>query len=112
MLQFVEISGFGFRKRLFHSRCHRKSAVVVAVEDFTGKDDEDMGGRFPGVSRREFFRYPLAASAIALLERAGFGRTRSGNQTLPVQEQSDLLIRNARVYTVEKDRPWAQAGAI
>jgi len=71
-----------------------------------------MGGRFPGVSRREFFRYPLAASAIALLERAGFGRTRSGNQTLPVQEQSDLLIRNARVYTVEKDRPWAQAVAI
>jgi len=34
------------------------------------------------------------------------------NQTLPVQEQSDLLIRNARVYTVEKDRPWAQAVAI
>jgi predicted amidohydrolase YtcJ len=71
-----------------------------------------MGGRSPGVSRREFFRYPLAASAIALLERAGFGRTRSGNQTLPVQEQSDLLIRNARVYTLEKDRPWAQAVAI
>jgi len=23
-----------------------QSAVVVAVEDFTGKDDEDMGGRF------------------------------------------------------------------
>ena len=71
-----------------------------------------MGGRSPGVSRREFFRYPLAASAIALLERAGFGRTRSGNQTLPVQEQSDLLIRNARIYTVEKDSPWAQAVAI
>jgi predicted amidohydrolase YtcJ len=69
--------------------------------------------RFPSLSRREFLKYPLAASAITLLQPGAFGRALLTTVQRPEpKDHSDLLIRNARVYTVEKTRPWAQAIAV
>ncbi len=69
-----------------------------------------MSKWFPSISRRSFLKYPFAASGLVLLQRANlagdlFPAPFAGNH-------SELLIRNARVYTVEKDRPWAEAIAI
>ena len=72
-----------------------------------------MNEWFPSLSRREFLKYPLAVSAIALLQRRALAQTCSaGDQTPELGGGSDLLIRNARVYTVEKHQPWAQAVAV
>jgi len=65
------------------------------------------------MSRRGFLKYPLAASALVLLKQAGFaGGLFPGEQTFSTGDPAELLIRKARVYTVEKDRPWAEAIAI
>jgi len=50
---------------------------------------------------------------MVLLERASFTQNLfPRDQTPSADEPSELLIRNARVYTVEKNQPWAEAIAI
>jgi len=35
-----------------------------------------------------------------------------GAQSLPVAETADLVVKRAKIYTVEIDQPWAQAVAV
>ena len=72
-----------------------------------------MSDLFSRISRRGFLKYPLAASTLVLLERRSSAwNLLPGDQRPSADEHTELLIRNARVYTVEKDRPWAEAIAI
>jgi len=63
-------------------------------------------------SRRTFLKYPLVASAMVLLGRASFVGDLFAEEPTPAGEHSELLIRNTRAYTVEKDQPWVEAIAI
>ena len=59
-------------------------------------------------TRRQFLKQSLGATVVA-------GGTRSllaDGRTPLADPRSELLIRNARIYTVDKDRPWAEAVAI
>lgn len=72
-----------------------------------------MSESFPSLTRRGFLKYPLAASTLVLLERGSFAlNLLPGDQRPSAGEHNELLIRNARVYTVEKETPWAEAIAV
>ncbi len=69
-----------------------------------------MKTRFPSLTRREFLKYPLVATAIAMVERAGASTAPKTSTTNSIPGGSSVtLIRNARIYTVEKAQPWAEA---
>src|SRR5690349_189233 len=56
--------------------------------------------------RRRFSARYLAFLLVCLLTLNGCQRKKSSS------EKADLVIRNARVYTVDPQRPWAQAVAV
>ena len=56
--------------------------------------------------RRRFSARHLALLLVCILTFNGCQRKRSSS------EKADLVIRNARVYTVDPQRPWAQAVAV
>jgi predicted amidohydrolase YtcJ len=56
--------------------------------------------------RRRFSARHLALLLVCLLTLNGCQRKKSSSDT------ADLVIRNARVYTVDPQRPWAQAVAV
>ena len=59
-------------------------------------------------TRRQFLKQSLGATVVA-----GGTRTLLAHERTPLADQrSELLIRNARIYTVDKNRPWAEAVAI
>ncbi|HXY10918.1 MAG TPA: amidohydrolase [Terriglobales bacterium] len=72
-----------------------------------------MSEWFSNLSRRAFLKYPLTALALGLLKSKCTGEDLLAGEPMPsADHRSELLIRNGRVYTVEKDRPWAEAIAI